>query len=115
MDFRDQWNIEMAMQVLVSDSIDSATWAEAVKWLILYGPIELQQVLLDASSHATGAYFPELKPAAFSREGEPLYRVDHLAEVLGADPENLKKTLDRSQAEAENVVLHEEEDTFKIQ
>ena len=75
--------MEMAMEVLVSDSIDSTTWAEAVKWLILYGPPEMQQVLLEASSHATKTFFPELKPSAFNREGEPLYRMEHVAEVLG--------------------------------
>ena len=115
MDFRDQWNIEMAMQVLVSDSVDSQTWTEAAKWLMLYGPVELQQVLLEASSHATGTFFPELKASAFTKDGEPLFRLDHIAEALGADSETVKKTLQHSTAEGEDIVLLDEEDTFKIQ
>ncbi len=114
MDFRDQWNIEMAMQVLVSDSVDSETWSEAAKWLMLYGPLELQQVLLEASSHATGTYFPDLKASAFTRDGEPLFRIDHIAEALGTNQEVLKKTLQHAMAEPEDVVLHED-DSFKIQ
>lgn len=115
MEFKDQWNIEMAMQVLVSESVDSSTWSEAAKWLMLYGPPEMQQILLDASSHATGAFFPELKASAFSKEGEPLFRIDHIAEALGTDPEILKKTLDHSLEDADAAVLYEEEDAFKIQ
>lgn len=115
MDFKDQWNMEMAMQVLVSDSVDSTTWAEAVKWLILYGPLELQKVLLDASGQATRAFFPELKPSAFSRDGEPLYRMDHIAEALGVNPDSMKENLENSLSETGAVLLHAEEDTFKIQ
>ncbi len=115
MEFRDQWNIEMAMQVLVSDSVDSSTWSEAAKWLMLYGPLELQQILLEASSHATGAFFPELKASAFTKDGEPLFRIDHIAKALGTDQKTLKKTLDHSLSEAGAVILHDEEDTFKIQ
>ena len=115
MDFKDQWNIEMAMQVLVSGSVDGLTWAEAAKWLMLYGPLELQQILLDASSHATSASFPGLKPAGFNREGDPLYRIDHLAEALDADLNTLKEKIDRCQEETDTVISQSDEDIFKIQ
>lgn len=82
---------------------------------MLYGPLELQQVLLEASSHATGTFFPSLKATAFTEDGAPLFRMDHIAEALGTDLETLKMTLDHSLADAEALAFHEEEDTFKIQ
>lgn len=115
MDFKDQWNIEMAMQVLVSDSVDGMTWAEAAKWLMLYGPLELQRILLNASVHATSTSFPELKPSGFNGEGEPLYRMDHLAEALGADLETLKEKLEHCQEETDTFINQSDEDIFKIQ
>ncbi|MEJ2689498.1 MAG: hypothetical protein P8130_06025 [Deltaproteobacteria bacterium] len=115
MDFRDQWNIEMAMQVLASEKVDGVTWTEAAKWLLLYGPHELRQILLEASSHACGSCFPELKASAFTKEGEPLFRIDHIAEALGSDPETLKKSLQPPLEGTEDVILHEGEDTFKVQ
>jgi len=32
--------------------IDSKTWADAVKWLMLFGPEEIKKLLLDASTNA---------------------------------------------------------------
>ena len=38
MQAKDLWDLESAMKVLTHDSVDSKLWAEAVEWLILYGP-----------------------------------------------------------------------------
>ncbi len=90
MEFKAQWNIDMAMAVLASETVDSQTWADAVKWLLLYGPPKLREMLLAASASATGMQFPELRPAGYTEEGEPLYPVDGVAAVLGVDPGELE-------------------------
>jgi hypothetical protein len=45
---KEQWNLEMALTVLTSETVGSETGAEAAKWIMLYGPPELRDV------HAAG-------------------------------------------------------------
>ena len=42
MDIKDQWTEETAMKILQNPTVDSKLWAEAVEWLILFGPEEDQ-------------------------------------------------------------------------
>ena len=85
---KDQWNLEMALTVLTSETVGSDTWAEAAKWIMLYGPLELRDVMRQASSLATKSCFPELEPERYTEEGEPCYNIDKIAEILGISRED---------------------------
>jgi hypothetical protein len=93
MQFKDLWDLESAMKVLQHDTVESKLWAEAVEWLMLYGPPEIQQLLLEASATATNSSFPGLTPTHFSTNGEPVYNTKELAESLGIPEEEVKKIL----------------------
>ena len=115
MHFKNQWDMEMVLQVLTSETVDSQTWSDAVKWLMLFGPPQIKQVLLQASASATSRFFPQLKPAGFNDDGEPYYEVANLAEALVADPEALLRSLTDLEGESGSCLSAEEEDIFKIQ
>ncbi|MFZ5774906.1 MAG: hypothetical protein ACOY3Z_05430 [Thermodesulfobacteriota bacterium] len=87
--FKDEWDLTMALEVLGSQTVDSRLWADAVKWLLLFGPPEVRQVIAGASSMATGELFPELSPSGYTDDGEPLYDTAKLAESLGMSEEEL--------------------------
>ena len=115
MKFEDEWNTDMALQVLQSETVDSQTWADAVKWLLLFGPPAIKEMLLQASTNATEKSFPNLRPAGFNEEGDPYYDLVHLAETLGADPETLYRSLMDLETESESSLCNPEEDVLKIQ
>jgi hypothetical protein len=87
------WDLETAMKVLEHDSVDSKLWAEAVEWLMIYGPPEIRRLLLDASLSATTRSFPELKPCSFTDDGQPIYDVQALARSLGITEQEVQKIL----------------------
>ena len=93
MQFKDLWDLESAMKVLLHDTVESKLWAEAVEWLMLYGPPEIQQLLLQASATATNSSFPGLIPTHFGPGGEPVYNTKELAESLGIPEEEVRKIL----------------------
>ncbi len=99
MDFKDQWNLETAMKIMQNQTVESKLWAEAVEWLMLFGPPEIQQLLLKASGIATETSFPELKPSHFSAEGEPFYDVAAIAQALGIDEEEAREIIRRKEVE----------------
>ena len=41
MDFKDEWDLDTALKVVQNKTVDSKLWAEAVEWLLLYGPPEI--------------------------------------------------------------------------
>jgi hypothetical protein len=82
-DFKDQWNLEMALAVLGSETVDGGLWAEAVKWLLLYGPPELHGVLAAASSASFAQCFPGVRVSGHGDSGQPYYALADLAEALG--------------------------------
>jgi hypothetical protein len=85
----------MALQVLQSETVDSKIWSDAVKWLLLFGPPEIREMISQASSMATSEFFPELSPIGYSETGEPLYDIKKLAESLGmSEEEALAKMTD---------------------
>ena len=88
-DFKQEWDLAMALAVLGNPDVDSATWAEAVKWLLFYGPPEIRELLSHASIIATNSQFPELSPAGYDEEGYPCYEIDDLAAAIGMDKEKL--------------------------
>ena len=86
-DFKKQWNLEMAMDVIEHETIDSKVWSEAAEWLLLYGPPEIQGLLRQASSIATMECFKEIEPTGFDGNGEPCYDVSKIAKALGMSEE----------------------------
>jgi len=82
-EFKHEWDLAMALEVLASPNVDGATWAEAVKWLLFYGPPELREMIGQASGMATGEQFPELMPAGYDDDGAPCYDLRDLAAALG--------------------------------
>jgi hypothetical protein len=99
MEFKDLWNVESAMQVLTHETVDAKVWAEAVKWLILYGPVEIRQLLLEASTIATSTSFPDLKPSGYTDDGQPCYDMRDLARSLGTTVTEVAKLLEQKETE----------------
>lgn len=93
MEFKELWDVESAMKVLAHDTVDSKLWAEAVEWLMLYGPPEIKELLLEASSTATSNSFPELTPSHFTPDGKPCYDIAKLAKTLGIKEEEVRQIL----------------------
>lgn len=87
--FKDEWDTEMALEVLRNKTVDSKLWGEAAKWLFLFGPPAIREMLGQASSLATSAQFPGLLPVGYSEFGEPLYDIDQLASTLGLSKEEI--------------------------
>ncbi|MDK9709484.1 MAG: hypothetical protein OEL83_20795 [Desulforhopalus sp.] len=93
MEFKDLWDLESAMEVLSHKTVDGKVWVEAVEWLILYGPPEIRQLLLDASTLATNTSFPDLRPSHFTTDGQPCYDIRDLAKSLNILEEEVRKLL----------------------
>ena len=115
MEFRDLWDLESAMQILEHKTVDSKLWAEAVEWLLHYGPPEIRQMLLEASEIATGTTFPELKPTHYTPDGQPCYDISALAKSLGITEEQTREILRRKEQKEnedqiagtdENIIVH---------
>ncbi len=114
-DFKDQWNVAMAMEVLKNPTVDSKLWSEAVKWLLLYGPPETKELILQASGMATDQYFPELKPHGFTEDGDPCFDIRALADALGiTEEEALEKLKELEEQQRVRFVIGPDE-TNKIQ
>ena len=114
MEFKALWDLESAMQVLANDTVDSKLWAEAVEWLILYGPPEIQELLINASKTATSSSFPELKPSHYTSEGEPCYDIGELARSLGIDEEEAQEILKKKDQEHQLLHVIDEDDTGTV-
>jgi hypothetical protein len=99
MEFKDLWDLESAMKVLSHETVDGKLWVEAVQWLILHGPVEIRQLLLDASSLATGTSFPELKPSQYTADGQPCYDIKDLAKALNITESEVRNFLLRKEGQ----------------
>jgi len=99
---KNSWTLDNAMYVLKHPTVDSKIWADAVEWLLLYGPKDIQEMLLSASENATKNCFPELEVIGYSTDGEPIYNVDDLARALGITPEEAQDILERKLKSHEN-------------
>lgn len=115
MDIKDQWTIETAMEVLQHKTVDSKLWAEAVEWLILYGPPEIRDLLLQSSSTATSQCFPELKATGYAPDGQPCYNVAEIASSLQISEKEAKEIIARKQEEHGMPHFIDETDTHKVQ
>ena len=92
MEFKDHWDVDTALKIVQNKTVDSKLWAEAVEWLLLYGPPEIVSILLEASGYATSQTFPELKPG-YTHDGNPVYDAAGLARSLGIPEEEIVKLL----------------------
>lgn len=95
MDFKEQWDLDTALKVIQNETVDSRLWAEAVEWLLLYGPPEIVSILLQASGHATEECFPNLHAAHHTNDGQPCYDLTLLAESLGISEEEVRLILSK--------------------
>lgn len=101
MSFKDEWDLESALKVLQHPTVDAQLWAEAVEWLLRYGPPSIQKILLEASHTATEMQFPELKPSHYSADGLPVYDTAKLADILGITEEEVQEIIARKGLEEE--------------
>ena len=113
--FEQQWTLESALEILQHPTVDSTIWAEAVEWLLLYGPPEVKEQLIQASGHATSKSFPELRPQRFAPDGSPCYDIAELARSLDISEEEARKQL--AAKEEKHGVRHGfgEDDTTGLQ
>ncbi len=114
MGFKDHWTLENALKVLQHPTVDAKLWAEAVEWLLLYGPPEIQMLLLHASGTATKQCFPELTAEKYTEAGQPCYDIAAIAEALGIDAQDAYKTL--AEKEMAHQIRHfiEPDDTYTV-
>jgi len=92
-EFKDTWTLDNALHILKHPTVDSKLWADAVEWLVLFGPPEIKKLLLASSGHAIGACFPDLKIKSYSADGEPCYEIADLARSLGIDIQEAQEIL----------------------
>lgn len=114
MEAKDLWDLESAMKVLTHDSVDSKLWAEAVEWLIIYGPPEIRELLLNASATATRQHFPELKPSHYTPDGQPCYDIKALSVSLGITEAAVKKIIEEKEDEHELIQLFDKGETGTV-
>lgn len=114
-DFKQQWDIKMALAVLENQTVDADLWSEAVEWLMLYGPLEIQNILNQASTLATRQEFPELSPLGYTADGEPLYDIKALAESLGITQEEATEQLLEKEKNQNIQHLFASDESMKIQ
>ncbi len=113
--FKDSWTLENALQILQNPTVDSKLWAEAVEWLMLYGPEPIRQHLLSASMHATQKQFPNLKSAGCTNEGDVCYNIEDIAQALNIDIDEARRIIEKK--EKSHNIRHgfSDIDTNKVQ
>ncbi|WP_028582731.1 hypothetical protein [Desulfogranum japonicum] len=114
-EFKQQWDFATAMAIVQHPTVDSKTWAEAVEWLLIYGPPEIREMLTSASGHATKQSFPDLQPVGYDAEGSPCYTVHELAQALDITEEEAAEII--AEKEEKHGVCHHRgtDDTSSLQ
>jgi hypothetical protein len=115
MDIKDQWTEETAMKILQNPTVDSKLWAEAVEWLILFGPQEVRDLLLQSSGTATSHCFPDLKATGYAPDGQPCYQISQIASSLQISEKEAKEIIARKQEEHQMPHFIDEAETHKVQ
>ena len=115
MELKDEWDVESAMKVLRHPTVDAKLWAAAVEWLMLYGPEETRQLLLQASGTATHECFPDLQAKGYAADGQPCYNVEDLAKSLNISTNEAEEMI--KEKEKLHKIHHfiDEDDTMKVQ
>jgi len=114
-EFETSWTLENAMHVVRHPTVDARIWAEAVEWLLLYGPEEIQEILRSASLYAAGVHFPDLKPAGCTPAGDLCYSLAEIASALRIDSDQALLLL--KEKEQSHGVRHgfDEDEVYKLQ
>lgn len=115
MELKDNWDEKSAMQVLQHPTVDSKLWAEAVEWLILHGPAEIRELLLQSAGTATHECFPDLQAKGYAADGQPCYSVDDLAKSLHISTDEAKEMIREKEKSHQIHHFIDEEDTLKVQ
>ena len=92
-DFKEQWDLEMAMEVLGNQDVDGQTWSDAVKWLLLYGPSQIKEIIGNAASFAFSEYFPQVEAKGYGDDGQPFYDLKDIAVALGVEEDQVAAKL----------------------
>ncbi len=103
---KEQWTLSSALKILQHPTVDAKTWAEAVEWLLRYGPKSIRDILLDASSEATQTQFTDLEPVGYSAEGRPFYDAKALAAMLNISEEEATQHLAEKENPANDILEH---------
>jgi len=114
-EFKKEWTVESAMEILEHPTVDSKVWSEAVEWLLLYGPPEIKQMLQQASGYATSKEFPDLKAERFTGDGEPVYSIADVARALGISEQEAAQVISEKQQKHGVQQLFDEQETKKVQ
>jgi hypothetical protein len=115
MNDKDQWTMKAAMDILQHQTVDSRLWAEAAEWLLIHGPQEIRDLLLQSSSIATHKCFPELKATGYAPDGQPCYAVTELAKSLRIAEDEAKEIIIKKQQEHGIHLVIDETETSTIQ
>jgi hypothetical protein len=114
-DFEKEWTLATAMDILQHPTVDSKIWAEAVEWLMLYGPPEVKEMLKTASSYATSKEFPDLAPQGYDENGDPVYSVSEVAKALQISEEEAAEIIARKQDQHGVRQFYSSSETKKVQ
>lgn len=113
--FEHEWNLEAALEILQHPTVDSHLWAEAVEWLLIFGPPEIRDILQQASGQATQASFPQLKALRYAPDGSPCYDIGALAEALGISEQEARLQLHQLEARHGRRHGFDEDETSALQ
>ena len=105
----------MALDVLKNKSVDSKTWSDAAKWILLYGPPEFQHIVKQASNIAMNSCFPELEPERYTESGEPCYHLQKIAAALGVTTQEALQKMAELEFELGIQNLYDVSETENIQ
>ncbi|MCF8057338.1 MAG: hypothetical protein K9K37_11965 [Desulfocapsa sp.] len=115
MELKNHWDVDSAMLVLQHQTVDSKLWAEAVEWLILYGPENIRQLLLNSSGTATHECFPDLQAKGYAADGQPCYSVKDLATNMKISEEEAKEIIKNKEKAHKIYHFIDEDQTMKVQ
>lgn len=115
MELKDEWDLASAMKILEHQTVDAKIWAEAVEWLILYGPENIRELLLTSSGTATHECFPDLQAKGYAPDGQPCYSVEDLARNLDISEDEARKMIQEKEKAHKLHHFIDEEDTMKVQ
>ncbi len=114
MNLKEEWDLESAMKVLQHPTVDAKLWSGAVEWLILYGPEEIREILLNSSGMATHECFPDLQAKGYAPDGQPCYSVADMATALHVSEDEARKMLQDKEKHHKIHHFIDEKDTLKI-
>ncbi|HID03581.1 MAG TPA: hypothetical protein EYP18_10295 [Desulfobacterales bacterium] len=115
MALKDEWDVDSAMAVLKHPTVDAKIWAEAVEWLMLYGPDGIREILLNASGTATHECFPDLQAKGYAADGQPCYSVKDLAKNLNISEDEARIMIKEKEKSHKLHHFIDEQDTMKVQ